>query len=174
MTGFWRVVPRKAVLYIVPVGTTTNEQRLTPEDKRMRFFWIGFILLALLSSTVFSGSDERALVLIRSKQPGTAAMLLDTGIMVVRDTGPYLLAVADETGRGEMQKRGIVFEILDKNVEGHTYYTADIRNERLAQIAESRVDILKRHDRLIIFNSNGDDYESTGRGDEIIIYKVQS
>ena len=125
----------------------------------MRFIWIGFILLALLSGTVFSGSDERALVLVRSKQHGTAARLLGTGIMVVRDIGPYLLAITDETGRGEMQERGIVFEILDKNIEGHTYYTADIRNEHLAQIAESRVDILKRHGRLIIFRASPQDAE---------------
>ncbi len=123
-------------------------------DNGLRLFWIGIILVALIAGTVLSGSDERSLVLVPSKGAGTARELLGAGAMVVREVGPYLLAIADDSARGALRDKGIAFEILDGDIEGHTYFTADIRNERLAQIADTRVDILKRHGRAIVFKAS--------------------
>ncbi|UCG53364.1 MAG: M28 family peptidase [Candidatus Latescibacterota bacterium] len=110
----------------------------------MRLLVIGLAVLALLPATILSAPDKTALVTIESRDPFIAERLLATDVMIVRDMGRYLLALADERGMATLDALGLRWEILDDDTEGKTYYTVDFRDEKRLRAAASRIRILKQ------------------------------
>ena len=94
------------------------------------------VLLVTISATAASGPVEApfedsqagmALVSVNNPAPGTAAELLASGIMVVRDLGRYLLVAARDRDMMTLAALGLDWTVLDRSVAGKTYYTVGVR-----------------------------------------------
>ncbi len=83
------------------------------------------IILALvyLSAPAFALPPDGALVRIDSPPPGAAASLLEEGVVVVRDAGWYLVAVAGPGDIAVLERLGWRYQVLDDSVAGKVYYT---------------------------------------------------
>lgn len=104
---------------------------------------IGLILPAIPSGVDSSSQADRSLVVVGKPAPETAARLMGLGIVVVRDMGEYILATATEADVARLRGQGIRLELLDRGIEGRTYYTVGYDDAgRLAGL-DPRVRILK-------------------------------
>jgi len=74
-----------------------------------------------------SPSAGRALVAVDHPAPGTAARLLDDGVVVLRDLGGYLVALADARDLALLESLSLDYRILDPAPDGKTFYIASKR-----------------------------------------------
>jgi len=95
-----------------------------------RYLFLAAVLL-LVAPLAAARAGERALVSVEAPPPGTVAALHGDGVMVVRDLGRYLLAVASPSDLARLDARGLRWRVLDESVEGRTYYTVVTRGRPL-------------------------------------------
>ncbi len=127
-------------------------------------------LAILMAATALSAATApmKALLSVDSPGPGTAALLLDEGITVVRDMERYLLVVVDEVELARFGDLGIPYTILDPSMDGKTYYTVTMRNESELPTLRSIARVL-RSDRFdaVIEATEEEALEALGSGMEI-------
>jgi hypothetical protein len=99
---------------------------------------------AFAPHATFSAPQERSLVLIERTSSKTTEELLSAGVLVVREFGQRLVAVAGKEDLGRIEGMGLRYKILDEDITGKTYYTVFLGDERRARSAALRVDILER------------------------------
>lgn len=96
------------------------------------------LCVSLLSASEFTKTD---LVVVIDPAPGTLPLLLDEGIMVVRDMERYMLAFADEKDRAILDNSGLTWKILDSGVADREYYTVGFRGAMGAEALRSFRDV---------------------------------
>lgn len=90
----------------------------------LRLLVVAFLAVPLVTATPAGAAPpERALVAVLDPPAGTAARLVSDGLMVVRDLGDYLLVVADAGEVARIEALGLRPALLDRSVDGETYYT---------------------------------------------------
>jgi hypothetical protein len=117
-----------------------------------RLLVVAAVLLSVFQLTAFEspvrGTDsaphalvETALVAVENPARGTAADLLAQDILVVRDMERYLIVAAGTDGLVLMDEMGLDWTMLDRSIEGKSYFTVTVASEtRLLEIpAEFRV-----------------------------------
>ena len=87
--------------------------------------------------------SEAALVAVENPGPGTAADLLARGIMVVRDMERYLIVVAGPEDIRTMDDLGLDWAVLDRRIDGKTYYTVTVGREARLREIPARIRVLR-------------------------------
>jgi len=101
----------------------------------MRRFLAAVLLLVPIASAHASSPSEMALVVVTNPEPTTAARLLTEDVTVVRDMERYLLVAADRDDLARMERLGLRWELIDRPIEGKTYYTVAVGDvARLRQV----------------------------------------
>jgi hypothetical protein len=102
--------------------------------------------LALLTDAAAAASPAGALVRVDRPPTDAAARLLDGGIVVVRDAGWYLLAVAADSQLGYFDRLGLSYRVVDVAVDGKTYFTVSrVGPDRARELART-ARVLYAHD----------------------------
>ncbi len=91
------------------------------------------IILVLLCASVLPASEftKTDLVAVEASSPRTVRLLLDEGIMVVRDMELYLLVLADKSDFATLDRLAVSWELLDSGGPASPdYYTVEKRGPR--------------------------------------------
>ncbi len=89
---------------------------------------VAVLLLAIASQAM--ASPTPSLIVVPNAEPGLATRLQGRGVPVVRDMGRYLIVAAPAREAALLEELGVPYRSVDPSIEGHTYYTIWVRNDR--------------------------------------------
>jgi hypothetical protein len=103
---------------------------------------VALLLVAVASQA--TASPDASLIVIPDARPGHGARLVVEGIPVVRDMERFLLVAAPPEAIRALDDLGVEYTILDRSVEGRTFYTIWVRDRQGLQALASfpGIDIL--------------------------------
>lgn len=107
----------------------------------MRRFIICAFVLLLLPRSDASSPPDRALIVVDHPAPGapgTAAYLLDAGVVVLRDLGTSLVVLASRRDIETIERLDLEYRILDASPAGKSFYVVAPRSSRPGEIAPAR------------------------------------
>jgi hypothetical protein len=105
---------------------------------------IATILLAAVcaaGTSLASAPQGQSLIVVDTPRGAVEEILTADGVMIVRDMGSWLIAVADPDGQGRLRRLGVSFTVADESIAGKTYYTVFPTPLRAAAATTGPVDI---------------------------------
>jgi len=88
-----------------------------------------FLIVLLVAQASLAFANDRMLVSIDNPTPDMIKQLLADDVLVTRNLGRYLVAVATVEQLQRLSSRGLSIDVLDSSTQGKDYYTVTLRNQ---------------------------------------------